>query len=209
MVNQPQSIGLLQLVAQNAWMFSVTSILLVFIGWKVTYSNSARLATRSESKSLVDALAKIVNDIADLSIDFWLNKCQSSQGDTVEKHGIKMQCKIKQNKSTHRLFEMNVFAKMNQAYKYIGLLEARGVVFDNSWLSLYPEKVTLNCESAYKMEISKRAACVQEILGVSQSTMNMLYEAFQKNHPPSKGMDILGFIKRQNAKIDEWHQSLK
>jgi len=181
---------------------------LVFIGWKVTYSNSARLATRSESKSLVDALSKIVNDIADLSIDFWINKCQNSQKNLESNHGIKIQAKKKHDESAHRLFEMNVFAKMNQAYKYISLLEARGIAFDNSWLSLYPEKVTLDCELAYKMELSTRATRVQEILGVSQNTMNMLYEEFQKNHPPSRGMNIIGFMKKQREKIDEWHRSL-
>ena len=38
------------------------SIVLVFIGWAVTYNNSAKLATRSESKSLVDALSKLLNE---------------------------------------------------------------------------------------------------------------------------------------------------
>ncbi|WP_142966293.1 hypothetical protein [Klebsiella aerogenes] len=208
MVNQSHPAGLLQLVAQNAWMFSCTSIILVFVGWWVTYSNSARLATRSESKSLVDALAKIVNDIADLSIDFWLNKCHEQKGAPVVTHGIKLKCKQTPDKSAHRLFEMNVFAKMNQAYKYVGLLEARGVTFDNSWFSLYPEKATLDCESAHIMELSKRAARVQEILGVSQTTMNMLYEAFQQNHPPSKKVNIIGYIKRQRDKIDDWHRTL-
>ncbi|ELW9442858.1 hypothetical protein QEG60_004022 [Pluralibacter gergoviae] len=206
MVNQP--VGLLQLVAQNAWMFSCTSIVLVFVGWKVTYSNSSRLATRSETKSLVDALAKIVNDIADVSIDFWINKCQNGQASAIYSHGIKIQSKRKQDKSTYRLFEMNVFAKMNQAYKYISLLEARGIDFDNSWLSLYPEKVTLDCESAHQMDLSVRATRVQEILGVSQDTMNMLYEAFQKSHPPSKGMTIVEYVKKERMKIDEWLRSL-
>lgn len=204
-----ESHGLLALVAQNTWMFSIASIILVFIGWRVTYSNSSRLATRSESKALVDALAKIINDVSDLSIDYWINKSQFAKSKIESVNGIKLKPRLKVDHSASRLFEMTVFAKMAQGYKYIALLEGRNITFDKSWISLFPEKATLDCEVAYKMALSKRADRVQEILELSKNTINDLYEAFQKSHPPSKDINVINAIKRTGIKIDEWHDSLK
>lgn len=204
-----ESIGLLTLVAQNTWMFSITSIFLVFIGWKVTYNNSARLATRSESKSLVDALAKIINDISDLSIDFWINKSQSAKTNNEPYNGIKINSRVKVDKSVSRLFQMTVFAKMAQAYKYVGLLEERNITFDKAWISYFPEKATLDSEVAYKMLLASRADRVQEILELSKNTINDLYGAFQESHPPSRSINIMKFMKQTNHKIEKWHDSIK
>ena len=47
-------------IQSNTWIFSIGSILLVFIGWKVVYHNAKKIATRSESKALVDHVLRKV-----------------------------------------------------------------------------------------------------------------------------------------------------
>lgn len=116
--------GLLDLVAQNTWVFSLASIVLVFIGWAVTYNNSAKLATRSESKSLVDALSKLLNEVSDLAIDYWLDRCKSPKPVIKNMNGIKIKTKIKHDEASSQMFIMTVFTKINQSIKYIELLDA-------------------------------------------------------------------------------------
>ncbi|EFF5321259.1 hypothetical protein BBD90_005287, partial [Escherichia coli] len=76
-------------VSTYAWMFSVVSIILVFIGWFVTYNNSLKIATRSESKSIIDAIAKILNEISDLSLDYWVNKSTPPDSNPFKKKNFK------------------------------------------------------------------------------------------------------------------------
>ncbi|HBU6575460.1 hypothetical protein [Citrobacter amalonaticus] len=204
MVKEQQ--GLLDLVAQNMWVFSLASIVLVFIGWAVTYNNSAKLATRSESKSLIDSLCKLVNDISDISIDYWLNKSQANKKSCKNKHGIRII--HTGDDSVSQLFIMNIFAKMNQAVKYIELLEGRGIKFDKKVLPMLLSKVTLDCEDAAKMTQAKRAARVQEILAISQDTMNHIYITFQNNHPPSRPFNIFKIISLKWEDIYKWYKQL-
>lgn len=200
--------GLLDLVAQNTWVFSLASIVLVFIGWAVTYNNSAKLATRSESKSLVDALSKLLNEVSDLAIDYWLDRCKSPKPVIKNMNGIKIKTKIKHDEASSQMFIMTVFTKINQSIKYIELLDARGIHIDNLFIADFLTKVTLDCETAHNMTQQERASRVQEILSLSSEVMNQVYSQFQNNHLPSKPLHLLKFLKEKWSVVERWHKSL-
>lgn len=202
-------IGLLTLVAQNTWMFSLTSIFLVFIGWKVAYRNSAKLATRSESKSLIDALSKLINEISDASITYWLNtsKVETNQSTNFSER-LTLARQSKSKKDAPHLFIMNVMARANQATRYVELLRVRGIELDYEELSLLLEKVTLDCETAFKMSDFQRAARVQEILDAAMNVIDRAHHHFQCAHPPSINKLKSHSLKSFYAKVEAWHKSL-
>ncbi|WP_297207407.1 hypothetical protein [uncultured Pluralibacter sp.] len=199
--------GLLDTVAHNTWMFSLTSIVLVFVGWAVTYNNSVKLATRSESKSLVDSLCKLIHEISDISIEYWLNKSHK-QKNINRKNGIRQTVKHFDDGTQSRLFVMNVFAKMNQSVKYIELLDGRGIHIDKSVFPLFLSKVTLDCEKSISLSPQERAARVQEILAYSQESMNHIYTVFQNHHRPSKPLRPLYFMRQKWKEIEKWYDDL-
>ncbi|MDU1378948.1 MAG: hypothetical protein E6944_19880 [Klebsiella michiganensis] len=200
--------GLLALVAQNTWVFNFVGVVLVFIGWHVAYNNAAKLATRSESKSLVDALSKLINEVSDLAIEYWLEGCQSPKPEIKKVNGIRITSKIKHDETLSQLFIMSVFTKMNQSVKYIELLDKRGIHIESSLVAEFLTKVTLDCEIAHSMPSQERASRVQEILALSSDAMNQVYSQFQNNHLPSKPLNLIKIVKLKWTAIDEWYKGL-
>lgn len=203
-----KSDGLLAIVAQNTWVFNFVGIILVFVGWFVAYNNAAKLATRSESKSLVDALSKLINEVNDLSINYWLDSSKQQKYETKNVNGIKIKKKLKHDESLSQTFIMNVFTKMTQSLKYIELLDKRGIHIESSFITDFLIKVTLDCEVAHRMPTQERAARVQEILSLSSEAMNQVYTQFQLNHMPSKPLNIVGSIKAKWSIVSDWYKSI-
>ncbi|HDL3604576.1 TPA: hypothetical protein PW806_001476 [Citrobacter braakii] len=203
-----KSDGLLGLVAQNTWIFNFAGVVLVFVGWYVAYNNAAKLATRSESKSLVDALSKLLNEVSDLAIDYWLDRCKSPKSVVKIVNGIKIKTQIKHDEVSSQMFIMTVFTKINQSIKYIELLDARGIHIENSFIADFLTKVTLDCETAHNMTQQERASRVQEILSLSSEAMNQVYSQFQNNHLPSKPLHLLKLLKEKWSVVEKWHKSL-
>ncbi|WP_065357641.1 hypothetical protein [Kluyvera georgiana] len=203
-----KSDGLLGLVAQNTWIFNFAGVVLVFVGWYVAYNNAAKLATRSESKSLVDALSKLLNEVTDLAIDYWLDRCKSPKSIVKIVNGIKIKTQIKHDDASSQMFIMSVFTKINQSIKYIELLDARGIHIENSFIADFLTKVTLDCETAHNMTQQERASRVQEILSLSSEAMNQVYSQFQNNHLPSKPLHLFKFLKEKWSVVEKWYKSL-
>lgn len=203
-----KSDGLLAIVAQNTWVFNFVGIILVFVGWFVAYNNAAKLATRSESKSLVDALSKLINEVNDLSISYWLDSSKQQKYETKKINGIKIRQKLKHDESLSQTFIMNVFTKMTQSLKYIELLDKRGIHIETSFITDFLIKVTLDCEVAHTLPSQERAARVQEILSLSSEAMNQVYTQFQLNHMPSKPLNIVGLIKTKWSIVSDWYNSI-
>lgn len=76
--SQPQPLSFAEQVGQYSWCITLISVFLALRGWSVAYKNAIKLATRSESKSIVDSISKLVTEILDLSLDFWLNKASAN-----------------------------------------------------------------------------------------------------------------------------------
>lgn len=180
-----------------AWMFSLTSVLLVFIGWRVTYSNQMKIATRSESKSIVDALAKVINEISDVSIGYWLKDSSS----------LKASDPDSKSKSVILATEyiMIVMAKATQANRYINLLSKRGMLQYTPELSILIEKATLDCEVAFMNSSENRTLRTNELMLACMEMMEGVYSQFQTNYPPTSHKSIFSRINSKFEEVDEWY----
>ncbi|MEI2683824.1 hypothetical protein [Erwinia aphidicola] len=183
-----------------AWMFSLTSVLLVFIGWRVTYSNQMRLATRSESKSIVDALAKVINEISDVSIGYWLKSSSSlDSGDPSSKP---------RSVILATEYIMIVMAKSTQATRYINLLSQRGMLAYTPDISILIEKATLDCETAFMNLPEVRTQRTNDLMLACMEMMEGIYDQFQASYPPTSNKSAFSKINDKFAEIDEWHSNL-
>lgn len=193
-------------VSTYAWMFSVVSIILVFIGWFITYNNSLKIATRSESKSIIDAIAKILNEISDLSLDYWVNKSTPPESNPFKKKSFK------NSKGVHtpsaKIFLTAIHGKSIQINKYIKLLEERGLTITISYFSSVIDEATMECEKSYCFNKSYRVLRAQSVSSACVEFMMHLYNSFQENHPPRRPVYILKTLKQWDCYLDEWHSEL-
>ncbi len=200
-----ETVSVFAQVGQYSWCIALIGICVGLYGWRVAYKNSIKLATRSESKSLIDSVSKLVNEISDLSIDFWLNK-SSAIGDDQNDEQKQKEIIIKTNQSSSYLF--NVLAKAQQITKISEVLAVRGLLIPDNLLSTVLEKATLDCETAFMMELSLRTQRTQEIVSSCMGVIHGLYETFQRYHPPAKQLTFFQAIQKQFKEIDDWHKGL-
>lgn len=204
-MDKTESVSIFAQLGQYSWCIALASLCLVFIGWRVTYNNAIRLATRSESKSIIDSISKLVIELTDLSVDFWLNKSSSIE-DSLDDKSKEIVILNKKNQSTGFLF--NVLAKNKQIYKLIDILSLRGICLSPELLSIAHEKITLDCETSYLFSVDERTERTQEIISVCMEVIEKIHENFQKYHPPSKPETFLQMLHRKNHEIDQWYNSL-
>ncbi|HAZ3474668.1 TPA: hypothetical protein J1Y50_003880 [Escherichia coli] len=193
-------------VSSYAWMFSVVSITLVFIGWYVTYNNALKVATRSESKAIIDAVAKILNEISDIAIDYWVNKSTPPDFNPFKKKELKSF--VGGVTPSAKLYLTAIHAKSIQINKYMEFLRARNLAISDSYFTQVLIKATIDCEKSYQFNKSYRVIRAQDVTSASTEFMMHLYESFQKSHPPRIPINIFRKIKSINDEIDAWHQSL-
>ena len=190
-------------------MLSVVSIILVLIGWKVTYYNSSKLATRSESKALIDSLSKLINEIADSSIDFWLNKSQNGiqKKSSLARSHRRLKNKGKVDSTASDQFVNIILAKTRLVYRYLAMLQERNVHINQSLIGFLVEKSTLECELAYQMDSSERTIKAQEIIDSAMAIIDGAYTSFQITHPPSKPLHFRKQVKKFFENVEKWHNT--
>lgn len=191
-------------ISKYAWMFSLTSIVLVLLGWRVVYGNAKKLATRSESKSLIDATSKLVNEISDLSIEYWLIKCKETSKPKTKSGYFKSRNNAKASNES-RLYVMNIMAKASQASRYIEILKKRGLELDNKHLAIVCEKATLDCEIASRFSVTSRATRVQETMAACMDTLASMYGSFESCHPPTQESTVVATLRDKLDDLDQWH----
>ncbi|EPK1029426.1 MULTISPECIES: hypothetical protein [Klebsiella] len=193
-------------VSSYAWMFSVVSIILVFIGWFITYNNSLKVATRSESKSIVDAISKILNEISDLSLDYWVNQSFPPKSNPYVRKTPKM---IGGGVTPGaRLYLTAIHGKSIQINKYVIFLKSRGIFISDDFFSQVYLKATFECEVSYRYNKGYRVQRAQDVSSACVEFIMHLYDSFQENHPPRKPVFILKKLKYLDEKIDAWYQGL-
>ena len=202
-------------VSSYAWMFSVVSIILVLIGWLVTYNNALKVATRSESKSIIDAIAKILNEISDLSLDYWVNKSVGPTSNPFQKKGkynmlLNKGFKPRRGLTTPsaKLFLTAIHSKTIQINKYMEFLRSRGFVISDAYFTQVLIKATMEYEKSFEYSKSYRVTRAQEVAVASTDFMMHLYDAFQINHPPRAPISIFQKIKQIDEEIDNWYRGL-
>lgn len=193
-------------IGQYSWCITLVGLCIALFGWRVAYNNSIRLATRSESKSIIDSVSKLVIEISDLSIDFWLNK--SSPIDisvSVEQQDRERVTKANQSST----FLFNVLAKAQQISKLSDVLALRGLSIPDNLLSSVMEKTTLDCETAYQLDANLRTIRSQEIVSACMDVIHALYETFQFYHPPAKQETFWQKLTRKYSEVGDWYDGIK
>ncbi|RGA35298.1 hypothetical protein [Klebsiella pneumoniae] len=155
-------------IQSNTWIFSIGSILLVFIGWKVVYHNAKKIATRSESKALVDHVLKLSNESVDIAIKYWSSK-DDADDDFI---------------MTSRAFTISFGSKMSQILNFIGNLERRDICIDYALAASFQDDATLSVENKKNMTMEEKHEKCQLIVDSSLKFIGNLYSEFEKTHPP-------------------------
>ncbi|MBT0024042.1 hypothetical protein WKI32_11560 [Vibrio alginolyticus] len=140
------------------------SVLLVIIGWAVIYRNAVKIATRAETKSLMDDLFRIFDSIESLSVDYWLSG--------------------RKNRIDSDEFTLLFNAKLLTLNSRLEQLEHRKVDVSEVDLSKLAELITIDCEDVDRKSDSDKRARVQLILDhINKSTVG-LYSNFQHANKP-------------------------
>ncbi|NRA79666.1 MAG: hypothetical protein HRU18_15775 [Pseudoalteromonas sp.] len=137
---------------------------LVLLGWRIIYLNAKKFATRTESKSLLDTVIKLYDEIDQLAVDFWL-------GDINE---------VEPNN-----YLMLVMSKFETLNNRISDLEKRKVLTNKTELIDYYSALTLNCELIKSTHISVCTENVQKILEKSRKNVSRLYSSFNNTYRPT------------------------
>ena len=194
---------------QYGWCVGLISVCLVLLGWRVTYKNSVKLATRSESKALIDAINKIINDISDASLTYWL-KSSNKKTQSAKKAKIHRYKKKADDTATESsAYLMNILAKTNQAYKLINILQSRGIFVENKLMSDVIEHATLDCETIDLFSKEDRAVKAQEVIHSCMLVTEGLYDKFQSFYPPINSESVSAKVRRAFKMLDKWHESIK
>ncbi|CQH63964.1 TPA: hypothetical protein R4368_003610 [Yersinia enterocolitica] len=157
-------------MTQYVWIFSLASLVFVCIGWRVVYWNARKIATRAESKAAADHLIKILNEISDTSVAFWLSGGSSM-------------------KSSNQ-YSLTILGKVTQAYEFVNILQRREVKVDDDFLSNISMKATLNCEVAHIFKPTLQAEHAQEVMECCMNMISHIFTQFELCYPPAKEFNI-------------------
>ncbi|PQL06099.1 hypothetical protein [Pantoea ananatis] len=147
---------------------------LVLLGWKVVFFNAQRIATRNETKSIVDSSVKLLNEIAELSVNYWVPKDDGSDN--------------------YRKYLLNVLAKSSQLQRYINILENRGVSLDMGLLSSIADDATLDAEYVSLQNDSEREVKAQSIVESCMMGVLHIFQKFEQTYPPIREFTMYEFF---------------
>jgi len=159
-------------VQTYTWVISWASLGMVFVGWRVVYRNAKKIATRSESKAITDHLIKLVNEIIDLSVTYWM-----------EDEG-KTNAALKYN--------LAVSAKTTQIDDFITILGKRDIIADREYLACFTTMATLDSEQKGSLNIELRSEKCQGCVDDGMRLISHIYHSFEKRHPPQKVTNFVG-----------------
>lgn len=138
--------------------------ILVLIGWRILYLNAKKLATRSESKAILDSIVKMYEELDKLAVDFWLGEVD------------------KQDPQSYLMLVMAKFETLNNRNTD---LHKRNVDIDKSVLNNYYSALTLNCEYIKNISQSDCTVYTQNILDLSRKNISALYENYNHTYKPT------------------------
>lgn len=164
------------------YIFKLIPIILVFLTWYIVYINAIKIASRSETKSINDEVVKIINNLNELSILFWL-----SYNDEKE-----------MKSSDLKLYEFKISSELNKLYKLNNILSDRGLGLLTQDLVDLHENLTLDCEKRiqglHDNEIFciSKAQCVMESCAYSQVNLYLNFESvYNVSTPDNIYSDLL------------------
>lgn len=153
-------------IFRYTWIFNVVSIVLVIVTWNIVYTNAKRMATRSESKSAVDHVIKLVNDLSDLSLNFWLGN--GTQKDP-------------------RIYSMIAMSKINQITHYLNILNSRDIQIElDNYISDIHISTTLDCELINGLSDRDLERKGHSSTSDCLALISHIFSKFEDKYPPEK-----------------------
>ncbi|HIF9481643.1 hypothetical protein ACWU37_10775 [Photobacterium damselae subsp. damselae] len=152
------------------------SLLLVIIGWLIVYNNAKKLATRNETKALIDDTVRVMNQLEDLTVTYWLAG-RKSRIDTDE-------------------FILLTSAKIQILSYKLNIVEQRKVDISCINFSKLSTLMTLNCEDVDRRKAEENRKQVQMFLEEVNSQVASIYSEFQQMYKPSIPAKIKKAIKK-------------
>ena len=154
-------------ISKISWIFtSLVSIIIIIIGWCVLYNNAKKIATRAETKSILDRITEKIDETVVFSTDFWL---LSNVNDIKPDH-----------------FELLFLNRMTQIFGCVTLLKSRGLDISYEFISTLLELSTLDCEKIKTTSKSKRQIKAYEINEAAIKAIEHIYDIFHSTYIPSK-----------------------
>jgi hypothetical protein len=147
--------------------FPYVTFALIIIGWNVIYRNAKRLATRNETKSLIDDAMKSLQILEDLTLNYWLSRNESS---------------MKADE-----FQLLVAARLEAFNNQLQQIQRRNINIDDVDLANLSEFMTLNCESVDITHVDEHRIQVQYFLEQANLSRVSLFNDFENRHKPSYG----------------------
>jgi hypothetical protein len=136
------------------------------IGWFIVYRNARRLATRSETKSFIDDLMKLVAELEKVSVDFWLAEDDK--------------------RTEHRHYQMLMLARLELLDQKIKVIQERSIVIEElvEHVGFFHDGILLDCESVESMAFDDRIEKANDVLSYGKEIQTSLYKKFAKKYPP-------------------------
>jgi hypothetical protein len=146
----------------------IASILLVIIGWNIIYYNAKRIATRNESKSIVDDAVKIIDDIEKTTTEYWLS-------------GRKARIESS-------IYLILALSKITTLYGRLDILKRRGLDTSSLSMAMLVEHMTLDCEKVDQISDEAKRSQMELFLESSNRFVDNLYLTFEKRYAPANGL---------------------
>jgi hypothetical protein len=143
------------------------SATIALIGWNVLFSNAKKLASRSESYTLVTKANDILKEIKKESDDFWLDESK-------EKSPI--------------MYDTSIALKLREVQQILKILGNREVSCSDVSKTIYQVRraCTLSSPKIQTMDSEEdKAVILRAIYGVIAVCENEIYTSFMAKYPPN------------------------
>lgn len=159
-------------------LISIASVILIIIGWRIIYKNAKKISTRSETKSIVDDSVRIISDLENTTLEYWLSG--------------------RKERKDNGVFVLLVSAKIETLSSKVEILRNRGLLVSKEDLASLSTYITLDSEKVDTFSEEYKRELMQAYLNCSNEYTISLYKVFQEKYSPvfsSKYMNINFFKK--------------
>ncbi|WP_165742808.1 hypothetical protein [Pseudoalteromonas sp. Z9A6] len=144
------------------------SITIALIGWNILFRNAKKLASRSETYTIISSVNSLLKEIKEASDSYWLRK---------------------ENNDSPVAYDTFVALKLREVQGLLKILSNRHLSSEDGARAIYPIRsaCTLNSTKASTISNEKdRATILRGIYGVVSVCEREIYDAFEKKYPPLK-----------------------
>jgi hypothetical protein len=145
---------------------TLISSILIITGWIVLFSNAKKIASRAETKSIIDLIVNKTDTLSVYATKYWLSNDASRE--------------------TPVTYELQFMNQISQICGLMNILPSRGISVSFEEIQELILKGTLNCESIKKNSPEQRQITAHEINSASILCIENLYKTFQEIHKPQK-----------------------